>query len=192
MLLVDKKKGNKTMCQNNCKNLSMSSGSNEADCYVFINLSNGIEAIHDFDLHLSNVRFLRIQSTACEQKRWEHILLDLSPDFLLLSSLGKIVVVYDFGAKKDVSRAIWQGLEWIKYVFSRSWLKKEYSLTGRAKSMGNYFYNEYRFLSKNTKSMLDYYGKYSVGLIDIKGISLPTCHDGDVLYYRDILLQEVT
>lgn len=35
--------------------------------YHFINLTNGIEAIEEH--HLTDYRFIRIQSTACEQSR---------------------------------------------------------------------------------------------------------------------------
>ena len=75
----------------------------------FINLSNGIKAITDYNL--SDYRFIRLQSTTCEQKRWEEILLTISDDFLISLALGYHCIVYDYGANKNVPRDVWQGLK---------------------------------------------------------------------------------
>ncbi len=148
--------------------------------YVFINLSNGIEALYRRDLSLENVRFIRIQSTACEQKRWEQILNDLSPDFMLLAALGENIIVYDYRAKKKCPRAIWQGMEWIKYVLHKRWFNKEYQPQGRAKSMKQYFSEQYLRLGRKTKRMLDYYGKFAAGKININSIVDSTNNDGAI------------
>lgn len=80
----------------------------------FINLTNGIQAIEDYKL--SDYSFIRIQSTACEQKRFEEIVVTLSDDFLMSCAMGRNCIVYDYGANKTIPRAIWQGLEWVKFV----------------------------------------------------------------------------
>ncbi len=163
-------------------------GSTEAPCYAFINLSNGIEALTRHGLQKKDCRFLRIQSTACEQKRWEDILNGLSPDFLLLAAMGENICVYDYGARKNISRAVWQGLEWIKYVLYLRWCGTEYLPEGRAKSMQPYFDQQYFKLSKKTKRMLDYYRKFAVGTINIHSITAGTLHDGDVSKQRKWLM----
>ena len=154
----------------------------------FINLSNGLEAIEEYNLNIKNIRFLRIQSTVCEQKRWASIINDLPPDFLLSVALGHNVKVYDYGAKKDIPRAIWQGIEWVKYVLYRRWVDIKYCPTGRARSMAGYFEEQYCKLSRNIKKMLDYYGKFFIGEISINCITSSTTNDGDIEFQRRILL----
>lgn len=145
----------------------------------FINLSNGIEAIGEYGLSIDDIRFIRIQSTACEQKRWKEIINDLSPDFLISVSIGHHVRVYDYGAKKDIPRAIWQGIEWVKYVLFKRWAGEKYQPIGRAKSMAGYFEEQYFKLDRRTKKKLDYYGKFFQGKINIGCITSSTSNDGD-------------
>jgi len=156
--------------------------------YPFINLSNGIEALDRYDLAFDDVHFLRIQSTACEQKRWGPIIDDLSPDFLMLAALGKTIVVYDFGANKETPRAIWQGLEWVKFVLWRRWHIINYEPAGRAHSMHEYFRHQYRQLDRKTKAKLDYYATFCEGnTLDIRSVTGSTIHDGDIDYQRRII-----
>ena len=51
----------------------------------FINLTNGIEALPTVD---GDVSFIRIQSTACEQKRWDFLIQDLDNNFYTWLALG--------------------------------------------------------------------------------------------------------
>lgn len=71
-------------------------------------------------------RSIRIQSTICEQKNWDRLIQDLDYDFLMNLALGHKCVVYDFGAKKPIPRAVYQGLEFVKYVLNSRWLDQEY------------------------------------------------------------------
>ena len=161
--------------------------------YPFINLSNGIEVFDRCGLDFDQCRFLRIQSTACEQKRWGQILDDLSPDFLMLAALGKRIVVYDFGANKEIPRAIWQGLEWVKFTLWRRWHVSPYQPIGRAHSMQGYFVQQYRQLDRRTKARLDYYGRFCDGnKLDIQSITAPTKNDGNTEYQRRIIRREAT
>lgn len=79
----------------------------------YINLTNGIEVL---PVLTDEFKFIRIQSTACEQKLWDRIIQDLDYDFLLNAAIGNECVIYDYGAKKPIPRAIYQGVEFIKYV----------------------------------------------------------------------------
>lgn len=154
----------------------------------FINLTNGIEAIADYGLDPHKVRFIRIQSTACEQKRWGDIIMQLSDDFLISAALGYHCVVYDYGANKGVPRAIWQGLEWIKYALWRRWYGQQYRPTGRAITMEPYFAERYRELSPRVKARLDYFKSYCAShLPQISAITESTTYDGDKAYYVEAL-----
>jgi len=154
---------------------------------IFINLTNGIEILDESYFNLKDCRFIRIPSTWCEQKRWEDILEHLSDDFLIHAALGNKCVVYDFGANKDTSRAIWQGIEWIKFVLYKRWLNIDYTPLGRAHLMGEYFEEQYKKLSDKTKTRLDYYGKFAGNELNIDTISKSTSHDGDYSYYINTL-----
>jgi hypothetical protein len=125
----------------------------------FINLTNGIQAIEDYNL--KNLHFIRIQSTWCEQKEWERIILTISDDFLMYAALNVPCVVYDYGANKNIPRAIWQGLEWIKFVLTRVWYNTDYHIKSRgSKSMENYFNVELKRLSAIAYNRIAYYRKY--------------------------------
>lgn len=88
----------------------------------YINLTNGIEVL---PVLTDEFRFIRIQSTACEQKLWDRIIQDLDYDFLLNAAMDNECVIYDYGAKKPIPRAIYQGVEFIKYVLHKHWLNKD-------------------------------------------------------------------
>lgn len=148
----------------------------------FVNLTNGIEAIQHYGL--INYRFIRLQSTACEQKRWGQILLDLSDDFLMHVATGSTCYVYDYGADKDVPRAIWQGLEWVKYALNRRWHRQIYKPVGRAATMGGYFSDQYERLESRVKTRLDYFAPFLSGTSpNIVGVPGRTSHDGDRPWY---------
>ena len=153
----------------------------------FINLTNGIQAIEDHGL--TDVRFIRIQSTACEQKRWEDILMQPSDDFLISAALGHRCVVYDYGANKQTPRAVWQGLEWVKYVLWRAWWGRSYRPIGRAITMEPYFAEQYARLGPRAKARLSYFARYcrpESGL-RIFSVTGPTEHDGDYGYHAETL-----
>lgn len=154
----------------------------------FINLTNGIQAIEEHGL--TDVRFIRIQSTACEQKRWEDILVQLSDDFILSAALGHHCIVYDYGANKAVPRAVWQGLEWIKYALWRAWWRRPYRPIGRAITMEPYFAEQYAKLSPRARARLSYFARYcrpGEPRLHIASVTGPTTHDGDFGYYAETL-----
>lgn len=152
----------------------------------FINLTNGLQAIPEHGL--TDYRFIRLQSTACEQKLWADILMQLSDDFLMAAALGHECVVYDYGARKEVPRAVWQGLEWVKFVLHRRWKGQMYIPCGRAALMRDYFYSEYVGLPDRVKARLDYFGKFSKmgDPIRIRAVTAATAHDGDWEYYLEL------
>lgn len=153
----------------------------------YINLTNGIEAFENapYDFYDG---FIRIQSTACEQKRWDFLLQELDTDFLMNIALGNSVRVVDYGASKETSRAVYQGIEFIKFVLKKHWLGITDRVIVRHTDSTNYFEEVYRNLSKRTLRKLDYFKKFvKTDTIDLVGFSDSTIHDGDYDYYVNLL-----
>lgn len=161
----------------------------------YLNLTNGIEAIPMLKFWKEDYRFIRIQSTVCEQKLWDRLIQDLDYDFLMNLALGHKCVVYDFGARKPIPRAVYQGLEFVKYVLNRRWLDKEYITNvnrsknkERRNNCNDYFTKCYGQLEDRTKKKLDYFLPYiNTDTIDLECITDCTKHDGDKGYYREVL-----
>jgi hypothetical protein len=153
----------------------------------YLNLTNGIEYIL---LHKqNNYSFIRIQSTACEQKRWEYILQELDYTFLMDLAVGNRCVVIDYSARKEVPRSIYQGLEWIKFVLSRVWFGADYTPLVRGNNCFVYFDEQYKAIRQtNTINKLKYFRKFLLcNKITIDVISQKTDLDGDYLAYKTIL-----
>lgn len=158
----------------------------------YINLTNGIEAIPLLKSNDIAFHFLRIQSTVCEQKDWDRLIQELDYDFLMNVALGNECIIYDYGARKQIPRAVYQGIEFIKYVLYRRWLDKEYvtnvSRSKKGKINSNkYFSYCYERLNRKTKKKLDYFKSYVVGEISITARTDATIHDGDKKFYGNII-----
>jgi len=155
----------------------------------FINLTNGIQAIKEYRLIGKDYRFIRLQSTACEQRRWDDIIKGISDDLLLNLALGNKCIIYDYGAGKQVPRSIWQGVEWIKFALNKRWFHSEYKPQGRMSNSGQYFNEVYRGLSARARSKLRYYKKYlNTSTIDLEVVGSSTDKDSNIEYYRSLLL----
>lgn len=152
----------------------------------YLNLTNGIEALEKE--RFKDANFIRIQSTACEQKRWDFILQELDYTFLMDIALGNSVYVIDFGANKEVPRALYQGVEFIKYVLNRRWLNTVIQPTVRGNDCAKYFDECYRNLDKRTLKKIDYFRKFvKTKELGIFRVSTSTDKDGNYEYYRDLL-----
>lgn len=155
----------------------------------FINLTNGIEFIPNIKEPYS---FIRIQSTACEQKRWDFILQDLDYNFLMSLAVGEEVYVYDCGAHKEIPRAIYQGLEFVKFVLNKRWFDNAYIPIVRGHNCYQYFLEQYQQLNKKTKAKIDYFIKFlNCNQIKINVITSSTNHDSHYDYYNKILQQAI-
>ena len=155
----------------------------------FVNLTNGIEAIPALTTSGKQFSFIRIQSTTCEQKDWDRLIMDLDNNFLLHAALGYTCVVYDFGAHKPTARAVYQGLEFIKFAASMCWLGEADEPLVRGNKCGEYFYKSYKELTDRTKNKLKYFRTFFRGKIDIIGVSAATPRDNDKEFYKKILDQ---
>lgn len=154
----------------------------------FINMTNGIEVLTELLSH--DVQFIRIQSTACEQKRWNFILQDLDNNFLLCLALGFECVIYDFSSKKEISRALYQGISWIEFVLNRVWFGREITPFVKKCNVKKYFQEIYSKLEKRTFQKIYYFKKFLLtDEIKINLISRKTKNDSNYTYYRDILKQ---
>jgi len=146
----------------------------------WINLTNGLRALEDYDLPTERTRYMRLLSTWCEQGRWNDILFQLPDEFLLRTVIGETLVVVDYSRHPTCPRSIWQGLEWIKLVLTKKWLGKSYMVTGRMAPGQKYLEAQYARLSRRVKARLDYYKKFvpANGRIDIRAVWGRTDLDG--------------
>lgn len=154
----------------------------------YINLTNGIQAIKDYNLR--NYTFIRIQSTWCEQKLWDYVIQDLSYDFLMNVAIGHTCIVYDCGSRSEdgIPRSIWQGLEFIKFCLYKCWYDIDYPPVGRANDL-KYFDHIYRNLTKKTRRKLKYFRKFASGSVSIESRYEKTDNDGDKRWYVGIMME---
>lgn len=124
----------------------------------FVNLSNGLGCGHQPE----RPHFLRIQSTWCEQKRWEDVLMTVGPDLLYhLATNGEQLIVHDKSEKDRLTRALWQGMKWVVYACERAWgLEPESVIMRGGHNATGYFEGAYDSLSERTVNYLKYFGKY--------------------------------
>ena len=163
---------------------------------LYLNLTNGIEAL-DRDFLSENFSFIRIQSSQCESKSWMKVLEGLDYDFLMHIAIGFDVVVVDFSSRRDVPRAIFQGLEWIRYVLNRRWYNKEVVTFVRSSNTTEYFRHQYDKIfvygqdqdKRELKSKLDYFKPYLMGKIRLRGIPLSTTNDNNKVFYRKKIIE---
>jgi len=149
----------------------------------FINLTNGIEPLVALDLH--PVAFIRIQSTVCEQKAWDRLILDLDNNFLLHLALGFDCHVWDCSVHNRPARAIRQGLELVRFLVERIWFDRDYHAP---QGQSNYF-RTIR-LGSPAKNKLRYFRRFLVGdRIRLAAHCWVTKHDGDYEFYAKLLKQ---
>lgn len=156
------------------------------DLKIFVNLTNGIEFLADCK-NLSNINFLRIQSTHCEQKQWDRIIAELDSNFLMCLALGYKCIVLDCGSrsKDGIPRAIWQGLELIKCLLYKRWLDKEYEPEGKP---GTLEYFKGLKLSKRSMRKIDYFKTFiQKDYIDLHTVCRSSLYDGNKEMYREII-----
>lgn len=152
----------------------------------YLNLTNGIEFLEDS----SNIdfKFIRIQSTACEQHMWDKIILDLDYNFLLDLALGYKVIVYDTSSKKKESRAMYQGLKFVEYILNRIWFDKSIDIEVKNINVKKYFEKEYQNLSEAAIKKVKYIKKFlDTDKVYLTSVCKSTLHDGDYDYYKSVL-----
>jgi hypothetical protein len=153
----------------------------------YLNLTNGIEAGPRLAIG-EPWGFVRIQSTACEQKRWDFLIQDLDVDLLAHLAAGVRCVVWDFSQRKRVPRSLYHGIEWIRYACERRWFGKSIEATVRGNDCRDYFDRSYRAMDRRTKSKLDYHRRFL--LCDATQLDIApgmTAYDGQDAFYAGVL-----
>lgn len=136
--------------------------------YHTANLSRGVLCPHLIDTQPDI--FLRIQSTACEQKRWDQVALSLGPHVLYLLSSGHTIIVHDFSEKPRTTRALWQGVPWIRYALEKAWgLTPSPVISRNGMDVTEYTEECWKSLSDSTKKELGYFSRFSPKRVSIFG-----------------------
>lgn len=127
----------------------------------FVNLSSGLDYMEDF-AGRADVSFIRVQSTWCEQKEWDRLLCDIDSNLLMHLALGYNCMIFDASAKRDVSRALWQGIELLRYCLCAAWglPYEEQKSRGFNSGMATYFHEVWQNLDTKTKRKLRYFRIY--------------------------------
>ena len=125
---------------------------------------------------LYKTRVVRLQSTACEQKRWEAILHELGADLYYNLATGESCIIHDKSERERETRACWQGLSWVRYACHRAWREgeppMEFSRGGMP--LNPYWEEQYRGLSRSGQHLLKYFKKFDVGgMLDVYSCYTP-------------------
>ena len=153
---------------------------------IFINLTNGIEALPN--LNADDIHFIRIQSSHCERQKYNQILDNIDFNFLMYLAMGYECIVYDYGANSEVPKAIYTGLEWIKYVCNRRWLNKEEQVFVKGKNVTEFYNKKYFEIEYKTKRKIDYFKKFLLtDELLIKSVCSETQNDNKIEFYQKII-----
>ena len=153
----------------------------------YINLTNGIEWVTHImvEYHNADIRFIRLQSTHCEQKLWDDVIANIDADFLMNLALGNKCIVYDDSAHSDTSRAVWQGMLFLRMAINKRWFDSTGIIND---SQHRYLSGVINNLSKPSKNKLDYFKKFiNCDKIELDTVCANTHHDGDIGFFRKIL-----
>ena len=160
---------------------------------IFLNLTNGIEAIEKYNLDVKDINYIRIQSTHCEKPDFERILFELDHNFLMWLALGYECVVYDFGAKSETSKAVYHGLEWVRYVLNRRWFNLKTIPLVRTKNVSSSFERYYSQLSRTIKRKIDYYKKFLMtNELKLSSVTSATNNDNKPDFYLNVLSKTIS
>lgn len=132
----------------------------------WINLSRGVGCADHTGRH---VQYMRLQSTWCEQRRWDDILWTIPTGFYVDISDGSgNVVVHDQSERQRTPRALWQGLRFVEIACCKSWGYKIPELVEANNSRGGKAMDQYLLgvwdweISDRTKTLLGYYKKFTI------------------------------
>lgn len=179
---------------------------NPSKIHHYINLTNGIEAIPRLQdiIGTSNINICRLQSSYCEASRPDLLIPAIDASMLFWLAKGHTVLVYDFGSrnkKRGAPRAIWYGLEFLKYVLGQVWYddrdRKCFVRGTNAQKDFNAIIQKY--VDRATMKKIKYYkqycpdpppGRFENGVLEehvkLYGVYASTVHDADQTYYQDI------
>lgn len=138
------------------------------------NLTNGLCCGHN----PLDGRYVRLQSTWCEQKRWADVLTHLSPDLLIHVAFGEDVVVHDRSEKRRLTRACWQGLSWVRFACRRGWdLEPAVEVSRGGQDMGAYWAVVWDGLDRPAKAWVRYFRRFATGDVQLSCCEPVPWHD---------------
>lgn len=90
-------------------------------------------------------------------------------------------------------RALWYGVEFIRYALNRAWFDREVDCHLRGYNVTKQFREHYSSFSKPTMRRLSYFAKYinreETHDIQLIGVYKSTTHDDDFPYYKSLAHQ---
>lgn len=166
---------------------------------IYLNLTNGLQAIPICESMGIEPRFVNIQSTALEQKNYDSVIERLGPDVIMDCASGRHVAVIDYGTRKELSRAVYWGVPFVRYSMDRAWYGMEPAEVlqpmrrsgGVQMNIASQLSEAYeRKMGHKARAYLRRFKPYAVagsrGGTDLIGISIPTSHDGDAEWYAGV------
>lgn len=126
----------------------------------FVNLTNGL------DCTPREPHFTRIQSTWCEQKRWSDVLATAGADLLFHLATNDTIIVHDRSERGRITRALWQGVPWVRYACARAWDHDPGRVRVRnGVDVTSYFAGAYDNLNPRVVRQVSYFAKWSTGSV---------------------------
>jgi hypothetical protein len=111
---------------------------------------------------------------------------------LMWLALGYECIIYDFGAHSETSKAMYYGIEWIKYVLNIRWFGNTEIPYVRGTNVARQFAQHYKTIGKKTKKQIDYYKKFVLTTqLNITIITASTENDNQPDYFFNILKENV-
>ena len=161
---------------------------------VYINITNGIEFLPTLEKYDIEPKFCSIQSTHLEQKELDPILIGLGSELLMDLAQGKNVLIIDYGTRKEISRAVYQGIPFIKFCLEKIWYgytpeelfiipRKE---DARPLPIKDTYEKWFHLLNRKTKRHLSRFSDLAISQdmkVHITGISASTEQDGHRDFY---------
>lgn len=130
----------------------------------FINLTRGLYCPHLGGTGPEREHYCRIQSTHCEQKNWPGVVHGAGPDLLILAAAGADITVHDCSENDHETRAMWQGLAFVRRACETLWGAPLTSINGRGGyPMQLYFDGEVVKLPDPVIAYVRYYRKWYSG-----------------------------
>lgn len=173
---------------------------NPSNIHHYINLTNGLEAVPRLQkvIGSSNINICRLQSSHCEASRPDLLIPAIDASMLFWLAKGHTVLVYDFGSrnkKRGAPRALWYGLEFLKYVLGYVWYdERDAKCFVRGTNAKNDFQSIIqKYVDRATMKKIKYYRQYcptttstSKEKIKLYGVYDSTIHDADEAFYQGI------
>jgi len=152
---------------------------------IYVNLTCGLEAYEELVKRGYDPHYLYMQSSLLERKKFKKFYEGIDADLLMNLALGHYCVIYDFSAKKKMSRALKQGVGFLRYCIDRNWFGRDEILFD--KGMETYFRQVYNGFDKKDRKKLKYFRRF-VNCEDIRlaCVCSRTDHDSDWEYYTKI------